>query len=135
MSKKVAGVFETFKVEDKIKELKALFQDGDLDVLNGANVVIAVPSFDESERSIFKHDQDLFVTQRRDAYRLIEFFLEETRACVAGLVLDADKTIEIARMQIDYVIFLHEFMVFERDYILGVLSDYGYGRPRVVELY
>jgi len=135
MSKKVISVFETFKVEDKIKEFRALFQDEGLGVLNGANVVIAVPSFDESERWIFKHDQELFATQRRDAYRLIKFFLEETCACVAGLILDADKTTEIARVQVDYVIFLHEFMAFERDYILGVLSDYGYGRPRVVELY
>jgi len=131
----VTAVFETFNMADKIEELKLLVEKKQLRVFDGAHIVIAVPSFDESERSIYKHDKALFDAQRHDAYELVRFILEETRSCVTGLILDANKTIDVAKMQVDYIIFLHEFMRFEREYILGILAEYGSGMPYVIELY
>lgn len=128
-------VFQTWKLADKIQELKDIAKSKKLDVLDGVNVVIAVPSLDESGRSIYMDDKDLFYAQKQDAYKLAEFILKDTKSCLVDVILDADKAIEVSNHQIDYVIFLHEFMDYERDYILGELGDFGYGMPRAIELY
>lgn len=131
---------EAFKIKDKIKELEELCAQDNLNVLEGANIVIAIPSLDESGNSIFSFDSDLYYAQKRDARTLASYIREKTTSNVVYIILDADKaceTIEIMgwKQQIDYVIFLHEFMPSEKDYILGELSESCDGMPKAIELY
>lgn len=131
-------VFEMFKVEEKIQELKELAQRCNLDVLNGANVVIAVPSLDESGRSIEMADKDLYNTQKKDAYELAEFIILDTKSCMIDIIFDAKKASEVLKLTsrpIEYVLFLHEFVDSERDYILKELSKTCYATPQAIELY
>ena len=132
------GVFESFSVENKIRELKDLVRRCDLDVLDGADVVIAVPSFDESGRPIYTVDRDLYNTQKRDAYKLAQFIIMDTKSCMVDIILDANKASEALKRTsrpIEYVLFLHEFMDTERGYILDELSKLPHGTPQAIELY
>jgi len=131
-------IFESFRIEEKILELKELVKDQKLDIFDGSNVVIAVPSIDESGRSIFKDDRELYHVQRRDAYKLAEFIKGKTESKVLDIILDADKIVDLScfvNKQIDYVLFLHEFLEFERDYILNELKKSGHRDLQVIELY
>lgn len=131
-------IFETFKIEGKIQELKKLVKDKELDVFDGANLIIVVPTIDESGRFIPLEDKALFSVQKRDATRLAEFFSKETKSHVLEVILDSDKIADATHLvnkQIDYVLFLHEFLDFERDYVLDELKESGYGALQAIELY
>ena len=130
-------IFEMFSVEDKIDELKNQANGLNHNVLSGATIVIAVPSYDESGRFIYIDDQVLYNAQKQDANRLAAYIHSNTSSCIVDIILDADKshTVLETNQPIDYVLFLHEFMDFERDYILDELRESKHGAMQAIELY
>ena len=119
-------VFETFKIDEKIKELKALLNCQDLSVFDGQHIVVAVPSFDESVRHIEKYDPELFACQQADAYHLADFIIFNTKADAVSVLMDsneADELVDSITKPITYVILLHEFIPSEKSYLTESLRE------------
>ena len=112
-----ASVFEIFKIEDKIEELKILLGKDGFSKFDNKYVTIAVPIYDESLRNINSSDHELFLTQQNDAHQLQQFLLNNTKAKGINLALVQGDVTNIADKgcEIDHLILLHEFTQNEED--------------------
>lgn len=120
--------FEAFNMEDKIKDLQANLGDASQEGLNGQHVVIAVPGIDESLRSIYSEDRALFHAQRTDAYVLGGYIRDNMGAEWISIITDFSRIGRLAdrlHKAVDCAIFLHEFMVFEKNEILEELVNHS----------
>jgi len=121
------NIFETFKIEDKIEELKGMLVMGNVDLLD-KRVVIAVPSFDESMRSIYDEDRVLYDVQQRDADVLARYIMNDVGAELVSVITGFNSINDLASSVADpyeCVIFLHEFMSFESVAILSTLTKHN----------
>ena len=121
------NIFETFIIEDKIEVLKGEFVMKNMD-LQDKRVVIALPAFDESMRSIYTEDRVLYDVQQRDADVQARHIMTDTGAELVSIVTGFDKVNDLARNVTDpyeCLIFLHEFMSFESIAILSTLTKYN----------
>jgi len=126
---------QTFKIEDKLKELEGIDFDS-------KNVVIAVPTFDEKMRHIEKEHKRLFVQQECDALYLTKHFKENTDARFVDVILDDAHMWQIIDMfgePIDYLILLHQFTTIEKRYMIRELREDCHGRlntdMKIIELH
>ena len=119
-------IFETFTIEGKIEELKGFVKCPNLSVFNGKNIVIVVPSFDESGRYIEEDDKELYLVQESDANQLSSYLKSNTKANDVIVETNSDKldkVVDSSNEPIDFLILLHEFTQGEKDYVVGEMKD------------
>jgi len=119
-------VFETFKIEDKIEELKILVKSSKLGVFDDKHIIIVVPSFDESNRYIKKDDKELYLAQKSDAKWLSSFLINSTKAKTVEIVTDLHElhsVVDSSSEPIKFVILLHEFIQHEKDYVIREMKE------------
>ena len=135
-------VFETFKVEEKIEELKEFVKCPKLSVFENKYIIIVVPSFDESGRYIKKDDKELYLAQKSDARQLSNFLRENAKAKVE-VVTNSDEiynVVDSSDEPIDFLILLHEFIPSEKDYVVAEMKENHLSEAvnkhlKVIELY
>ena len=92
----------------------------------GKNVIIAVPTYDESYRNIETEDRELFMAQKSDAYKLARFILTKVRANLVRVVTDVDTIDDVANFAskpASTLILLHEFLEFEKELLIEELVE------------
>ena len=120
-------IFETFKIEDKIKELRGMLAMENVD-LQDKRVVIALPDFDACMHSIYDVDRVLYDVRQKDADVLARYMMNEIGAELVSVITGFSKINSLASSVADpyeCVIFLHEFMSFESVAILSTLTKYN----------
>ena len=112
-----------FRIEDKIQESKEILAMQSMDLQNEW-VAIVVPSLDKSGCSIHLEDRALFDKQRKNSDILARYIMENTDAeSVCVTKLDGLEN-SINNSPKPYcVIFLDEFMYFEKNMILEKLAE------------
>ena len=128
-----SSVFATFKVDDKIEELKVLVGEKNFSVFEYKKVAIAVPVYDESMRNIQFFDHKLYISQQNDADQLRAFFIKSTETSVVYTVIKHDDIPHVRT--IDYLILLHEFTQSEENNLIKALQDNGNEDFEVYKLY
>ena len=120
---KETPLFESFTSEKQIAQLESMMQPKDFD---GKSIIIAVPTYDESHRSIETEDRQLFVTQKKEAKKMAHYIMEATSAYLVRVVTDVDTiddVVDFANTPTDVLILLHEFLDFEKSNIVEELSE------------
>jgi hypothetical protein len=129
-------VFENFKIEDKIKEFSTIVGES-LDALEGQHIVIAVPTMDESNRSICLNDEALFHAQQNDAHILAQHIMYNMSADWVTVIADFNKVDQFEEKiieSIDWLVLLHEFVDVEKRYIINALTENN-ANLQIVKLY
>jgi len=127
------SVFKTFKVEDKIEELKVLAGEEYLSVFKDKHVAIAVPVYDESIRNIELFDEKLFFTQQNDAMQLCCFLGKNIRPSAISIITTHRNMPTFKKPE--YLILLHEFTEAEENNLLKELQVNGSEELKVYKLY
>ena len=109
-------VFEAFNVNQK-NAVGLRNED-----FENRNVAIMVPTFDESHRLIEKEDSALYFTQRDDASILLEYIETNQKRGHVQILNDGDVANE-TNEKFDHVVFLHEFIESEQQYVLDGLRE------------
>jgi len=113
----VGKLFTTFDIQDKCVELELIVMRRRYQLFQGASVVIAVPTLDESQRYIKTDDFSLFQQQKEDA-NVLARYLTQNNANIIGVIKDINLDLDdqlngFENKDIDYLIFLHEFTTAE----------------------
>ena len=117
------SLLEAFNIEEKIADFEKSVNWEDFE---HKNIVIAVPTYDESHRTIEIEDRELFVRQKKDAYILGHHIMLASQANLVRIITNADEVddfVDHAREATAVLILLHEFMDFEKKYIIEGLSE------------
>lgn len=114
--------FETFKIENKIKQLKSLAKSNQL---HGTYVVIIVPSLNASKRLGLKNDKELYNLQQRDADILAQYIMINMNVDLVTIVrgMNQINNLVTGKEKIDYVVYLYQFIASERIMIEEVLKN------------
>ena len=138
---KVKKIFKTFKIKEKIKELKKQLGDDD-NIFAEKCIIVAVPSYDESIRRIEEDDKELFISQKQDANTIAHFIMEHTQADIVDVIWNINHLDKFSyfpeKAKIDCLILLHEFIESEKqNTILSIrkhciVDDKDF---RIIELY
>jgi len=135
-------IFESFKIEEKFQELKDLLDSQDLEVFAGKQIVIGVPTVDESGRDIAKEDPELFACQKDDAGVLANLIMEHSQATVVSVITSVREIKEFSdstgTQSVDYLILLHEFTPFEQHHLTQFIEYMCFTEDKqlpVIELY
>ena len=129
-------VFQTFKIEDKIQELEKMLVIKQMN-LQDKSVIIAVPSYDESMRSIKKDDEVLYDVQLKDAHALAEYVMVTMDTDLVSIVTDIEQLSALigkVASPHECIIYLHEFMNIEKSDMLEILTEYNANLTHI-ELY
>lgn len=136
-------LLEIFDIQDKCMELEALIIEKGYNIFQGANVVITVPTLDESHHYIRKDDSNLFDKQRKDALDLA-MYLTDNNANFIEIIKDINIELDdyLDRIgerlnggKIDYLICLHEHTDIEKDFIVQTLNKETTSHLTTIELY
>ena len=126
--KKFERLFQTFKIENKVKELELMAGDA----LRGQQVLIMTPVFDESRRLIYLEDEALYYQRRNDADFLMNYIVYKLSAKSVSMIYRFDRIRKFKHF--DCIIFLHEFVEFEKNEILEKFTAFN-PKLKYFELY
>lgn len=129
-------VFQTFKIEDKIQELKEVLGMQGVN-LQGKGVIISVPSYDESMRSIKNDDDQLYNLQLKDAHTLAQHIMLVMNTSLVNIVTSIEQLNVLNGKVVpphEYIIYLHEFVSAEKKEMLETLEKYN-ANLKHIELY
>jgi len=129
------SVFKTFKVEDKIEELKALLGEKGISIFKDKRVVIAVPVYDESMRNIELFDNELYITQKNDLEQFRHLFMQKTKVGMTNIIYQHYCVPTARSIGFDYLILLHEFTQSEEDNLIKELQTNNSRDFKVYKLY
>lgn len=133
----------TFDIQDKCVELETLINEKGYNIFQGANVVITVPTMNESHQYIRKDDPDLFDKQCKDAMDLA-VYLTDNNANFIDIIKDINIEIEdglnrirkrLSGERLDYLICLHEHTDEEKNFIIQTLNEETSSYLTIIELY
>ena len=126
---KTGVLFETFNIHDKVEELN-------LRDFDDKNIIIAVPTYDESGRQIEFDDRPLFARQREDAFTLARYIMTIGEGKYLRMLTNVDEVddyVDEAPEPTDVLVLLHEFLDFEKSQIVEALTESN-PKLKVIEL-
>jgi len=113
-------------INQKIEKLKHIDFDNQ-------EIAIAIPTLNTSHQLIEQNDPVLYWTQRKDASVVLHYIRPKQNNEAVCILLNRDEAHDISR-KFDQVIFIHELIASEKEYIINGLQNNN-KNLRVIELH